>query len=625
MNVKMDHLNTHNQGKEGDFEVGNSEKLEENHGDLKSLFECEAYTPPQAVGANTQREGGETPIDNPDTPVELELKVPQGCELSPRKSIRLIHIPPRALQKAKIQSDPLNDHGGREGSMLSTDNLNLSPGADNLKEFRASMKFLLYQKSMEVIDKSLSQAIHSSKGQTNSPNAISQGEENETSSDSVDNPYAQLSPETLKSLRTYCEVAHEYKLAQKSKKVVRATPHTTLESRHGLSLSLLSISRTLLRNKILELAATYTATNNYWLKFKSSAKFLERRFTPIVNTVSSIGRISDVCDGVRWILGGRILNSCHFINSADDVSRRFKKRARSHGEENTAKDQFSTDQYHPFYDRFKRCRSLSIDSLSSHNSKESFMSDGVWSPRLSQTKIIHNFEISDKSLGIFRYCLDRLKLANGRLEQSIEVLKVALEQYGRTCMIEDSARRDDIYSISQSKVERSTLGARIEKLIIDTSQTMKEVFDTISKCHVGTKPDISRVLEEEYVRNLPGRFQKARIKSIAMIYDRITGSKIFAAGNRRTLILAKLVLVTMGFVSRFLNNSIMSLEKWCNDPNHKRKNWKKSLHQLQISSEVLSENLFENIFENSFRSFTESSLDSPTKSSSSELPFSLTR
>ncbi len=54
---------------------------------------------------------------------------------------------------------------------------------------------------MEVIDKPLPQAIHGSEGQTDSPNAISQGEESETSSDSVDNPYAQLPPETLKSLR----------------------------------------------------------------------------------------------------------------------------------------------------------------------------------------------------------------------------------------------------------------------------------------------------------------------------------------------------------------------------------------------------------------------------------------
>ena len=70
-------------------------------------------------------------------------------------------------------------------------------------------------------------------------------------------------------------------------------------------LSLLTTSHPLIGSTINTSLSAYSASKNYSPRFKSSAEYVERRFTPVVNTVGSVGRITGVEGGVRWFLGGR--------------------------------------------------------------------------------------------------------------------------------------------------------------------------------------------------------------------------------------------------------------------------------------------------------------------------------
>lgn len=70
-------------------------------------------------------------------------------------------------------------------------------------------------------------------------------------------------------------------------------------------LSLLTTSHPLIGTAIGGSLSAYSASKNYSPRFKSGAEYVERRFTPVVNTVGSVGRLTGVEGGVRWFLGGR--------------------------------------------------------------------------------------------------------------------------------------------------------------------------------------------------------------------------------------------------------------------------------------------------------------------------------
>ncbi|PVH86552.1 Opi1-domain-containing protein [Cadophora sp. DSE1049] len=402
---------------------------------------------------------------------------------------------------------------------------------------------------------------------------------------SIDDPDVRLAAEALGDLRADFVGSPQ----QNSRSLPPSSPrsHPAGGAQPEPLLSLLTTSHPIIGTAIGGSLSAYSASKNYSPRFKSSAEYVERRFTPVVNTVGSVGRITGVEGGVRWFLGGR--KPSHHQPDGEQDSQVSNKRRKvgtedvdmeSNGRHESypvhrqdlqhrqrRPSQGSTVESLPAYDEY-RSPSYEANALIPTQSQDEPRSPGSsWQSRLVLSTSGLSVAMSEESLRSLKYCLGWLRWANEHIGKVILALKSALEQYDNgnrantSGVIEGYEQTGQL--IVRSDAERSALNAKIAELKKDVLKTLKEVVDIVSKYAGGALPENARVLVRRHLTSLPQRFRLASSRPTEGGRSGENADMEVTEGANRVLVLAKEGLDMMAQVSGVLDGTIVSAEEWC--------------------------------------------------------------
>ncbi|RDW95154.1 hypothetical protein BP5796_00917 [Coleophoma crateriformis] len=406
---------------------------------------------------------------------------------------------------------------------------------------------------------------------------------------SIDDPDVRLAAEALGDLRadfiTSPPQSHT-SLSTSSPATFQSGTQTTQNPEPLLSL--LTTSHPLIGNAIGGSLSAYSASKNYSPRFKSSAEYVERRFTPVVNTVGTINRITGVEGGVRWFLGSR-RPSHHAPSDLENGSESHKRRRfdrtdtdqdmdrnysrdpyavyRHDQQRDRRPSQTSTTDSLPAYDDYRSpSYEATQQALVSTNSEDPDSPGSSWQSRLVLSTSGLSVAMSEESLRSLKYCLGWLRWANEHIGKVTHALKTVLEQYeaGPGNSIEGSAQNEKSGQlIVRSEAERSALAAKVAELKSDVLKTLKNVVDIVSKYAGGALPENAKELVRKHLTSLPQRFRLASTISGKETRAGEKGDRDITEGAKRVMVLAKEGLDMMAQVSGVLDGTIVSAEEWC--------------------------------------------------------------
>jgi transcriptional repressor OPI1 len=329
---------------------------------------------------------------------------------------------------------------------------------------------------------------------------------------------------------------------------------------------------------------------------------VERRFTPVVNTVGSVGRITGVEGGVRWFLGER----SHQPPSDIESTREGSNKRRKMGTDDEEVDRNVSGDPYPVYRQELQHRQRNpsqgstADSLPAYDEHRSPSYEAAqqalvptqqqdepqspgssWQSRLVLSTSGLSVAMSEESLRSLKYCLGWLRWANEHIGKVILALKSVLEQYDHpegsemsgTITNSDEKRGQGGQLVVRSDAERSALNAKVAVLKSDVLKTLKEVVDIVSKYAGGALPENARVLVRGHLTSLPQRFKLANLRhgDAGSSRNLEQGDAEVADGANRVLVLAKEGLDMMAQVSGVLDGTIISAEEWCERLGRKRR------------------------------------------------------
>lgn len=365
-------------------------------------------------------------------------------------------------------------------------------------------------------------------------------------------------------------------------------------------LSLLTTSHPLIGTAIGGSLSAYSASKNYSPRFKSSAEYVERRFTPVVNTVGSVGRVTGVEGGVRWFLGGR--RPSHHPPSELEADGAPNKRRKTGDSEmdvdrNESKESFPTPHQEPHLQHRERrlSQGSAVESLPAYddhrspnyeahaehalipaNQDSSSSPGGTWQSRLILSTSGLSVAMSEESLRSLKYCLGWLRWANEHIGKVINALRQVLEQYDSSgenapASITNGEKMEAGQLILRTDAERSALHAKIAELKSDVLKTLKDVVDVVSKYAGGALPENARILVRRHLTSLPQRFKLASTHSSGYGDVATSADGEVREGAKRVIVLAKEGLDMMSQVSGVLDGTIVSAEEWCDRLGRKKR------------------------------------------------------
>ena len=355
-------------------------------------------------------------------------------------------------------------------------------------------------------------------------------------------------------------------------------------------LSLLTTSHPIIGTAIGGSISAYAASKNYSPRFKSGAEYIERRVTPVVNTVGSVGRVTGVEGGVRWFLGGRRRShQAPFDGETDGESSNKRRKVRMYDSDqdidrNIPHDPYAVDRQSlehrerrqsqgstaeslPAYDDYRSpSYEVAQQALVSNRDEEAVNPGTSWQSRLVLSTSGLSVAMSEESLRSLKYCLGWLRWANEHIGKVILALKAVLEQYDPSSenAITDSSPngKEDQALVVRRDAQRTEMNAKIAALKRDVLKTLKEVVDIVSKYAGGALPENARILVRKHLTSLPQRFKMASSSANSPSNGESIDSEITDGANR-VLVLAKEGLDMMAQVSGVLDGTIVSAEEWC--------------------------------------------------------------
>lgn len=349
-------------------------------------------------------------------------------------------------------------------------------------------------------------------------------------------------------------------------------------------LSLLTTSHPIVGTAINNSISAYSAGKNYSPRFKSGAEYVEKRFSPVVNTVGTINRVTGVEGGVRWFLGGRRPSHHKPADAESDLASHKRRRVNGgmdidpsiptdpypvyrsealHHRERRA-SQGSTVESLPAYDEHRSPSYEANEQALITHSSDQLTTSSSWQSRLMLSTSGLSIAMSEESLRSLKYCLGWLKWANEHIGKVIDALRAVLEEYdseqwqGQGTIAYDNEKGGQLVLRGQN-ADRQALNERVTKMKADVLKTLKDVVDVVSKYAGGALPENARVLVRRHLTSLPARFKKAN--HTASGEKTVDGEA--KEGARKVMLLAKEGLDMMAQVSGVLDGTIVSAEEWC--------------------------------------------------------------
>ncbi|KZF20392.1 Opi1-domain-containing protein [Xylona heveae TC161] len=369
-------------------------------------------------------------------------------------------------------------------------------------------------------------------------------------------------------------------------------------------LSLLTSSHPLIGTAINGSLSAYSSSKSYSPRFRTGAEFVERRLTPVANTMGTVGRRTGVEGGVRWWLGGSRRPSTHQRRDSLEDNGTNKRRKVSGPQSNgmdieqnsqphaaqmtepshrrTSQSSFAEslpaydDHRSPGYEEHEQTGSGALVTTQQDERQETQPS--TWHSRLMLSTSGLGVAMSEESLRSLKYCLSWLRWANVHLGKVIVALKNVVEEWEqwqqsrpgsdgyRNAIMEDGEGRSRDASqalVQNSSRDPAALFARIQELKGDVLKTLKSVVDVVSRYAGGALPENARDLVRRHLTSLPQRFRLASSSSNGTPSDSLQPASEAISSAHRVLVLAKEGLDMMSQVSGVLDGTLVSAEEWC--------------------------------------------------------------
>lgn len=380
-------------------------------------------------------------------------------------------------------------------------------------------------------------------------------------------------------------------------------------------LSLLTTSHPLIGTAIGGSINAYSASKNYSPRFKSGAEYVEKRFTPVVNTVGSVGRVTGVEGGVRWFLGGRRPSHNHDNDDQGSHKRRKVGDTDMDMDHNVSRDPYpvyrqeyqlhhrqrrpsqgSTVESLPPYDEH-RSPSYEQALVTTQHSDSPTSPNSTWQSRLILSTSGLSVAMSDESLRSLKYCLGWLRWANEHIGKVIDALKSVLEHFdGAASTHPNGSLTNGDYKngvpngqlVVRTESDRTAMNERIAELKSDVLKTLKDVVDVVSKYTGSALPENARTLVRRHLTSLPQRFMLASTNTSQNRQVPAGGDGEVREGARKVMVLAREGLDMMAQVSGVLDGTIMSAEEWCERLG--RKKWSEAAEAQAAVAQAAEDN-----------------------------------
>ena len=357
-------------------------------------------------------------------------------------------------------------------------------------------------------------------------------------------------------------------------------------------LSLLTSNHPWLGGTINGSISAYNTTKGYTPRFvQYGAELIERNIgSPMVNTVSSVGRRTGMEKNIRRYLGEQGRRPSDLEAGDEDSSRKRQRRA------SPSADAMDIDDAHSASRTRATSRSSYAESLPAYddqrspNYEETAIAPAsatgkeperqqqqdrrvAWSTQLIMTTSGLGVALSETSLRSLKICLGILRTATTRIDTVMKALKLVLEEYEAALK---SRRQRDVEARSDEKIELN--GTMAQMGLVDTDQdaqvrriadkikslsseiwtTLQSVVQSVSRYTGGALPQNASQVVRTQLLSVPQRWQLAGRQAGS------EGEGEAVRGANRMLAFAKEGLDMMGQITTVVDGTVQSAETWLN-------------------------------------------------------------
>ncbi|KAF2800367.1 Opi1-domain-containing protein [Melanomma pulvis-pyrius CBS 109.77] len=376
-------------------------------------------------------------------------------------------------------------------------------------------------------------------------------------------------------------------------------------------LSLITSNHPWLGGTIHGSISAYNATKGYSPRFvKYGAELIERNIgSPVVNTVSSVGRRTGVEQNLRRYLGETHRRPSDLEQG--ETAARKRQRVMSPGPDAMEiEDAFTSPRTRgeslsshteslPAYDdqrspRYEETAVVVIDRATGKQT-EPQSSAGQdrrvnWSTQLIMTTSGLGVALSDASLRSLKICLGLLRSATKHIDSVMHALRLVLEEY-------EAALRNRRQSNGEASPDAMDTGAmvaldpnsedqvrriadRMKTLSSDIWTTLQGVVQSVSRYTGGALPQNASQVVRTQLLSVPQRWQTAGRSAAAESGEEVRGAS-------RMLAFAKEGLDMMGQITTVVDGTVQSAESWLARIGRRAPEQENGEHRLQLDGKEM--------------------------------------
>lgn len=361
-------------------------------------------------------------------------------------------------------------------------------------------------------------------------------------------------------------------------------------------LSLLTSNHPWLGGTINGSISAYNTTKGYTPRFvQYGAELIERNIgSPMVNTVSSVGRRTGMEKNIRKYLGEQGRRPSDLEAGDADSSRKRQRRGNPSDDAMDIDDGASASRTRAT-SRSSYAESLpAYDDQRSPNYEETAVAPAStngkeaehqpqhdrrmpWSTQLIMTTSGLGVALSESSLRSLKLCLGLLRSATTRIDTIMKSLRLVLEEYEAALQ---SRRHGDVEAPFDTKMELN--GTMAQMGLVDTDQdaqvriiadkikqysseiwrTLQSVVQSVSRYTGGALPQNASQVVRTQLLSVPQRWQLAGRQAGGDAEQGAQGEAV--RGANRMLAFAKEGLDMMGQITTVVDGTVQSAETWLN-------------------------------------------------------------
>jgi hypothetical protein len=357
-------------------------------------------------------------------------------------------------------------------------------------------------------------------------------------------------------------------------------------------LSLLTSNHPWLGGTINGSISAYNTTKGYTPRFvQYGAELIERNIgSPMVNTVSSVGRRTGMEQNIRRYLGEQGRRPSDLEAGGDESSRKRQRRASPAGDAMDVDDVLSASRTRatsrssfaeslPAYDdhRSPNYEETAVTPASTNgkepeNRQQQRDRRVAWSTQLIMTTSGLGVALSDSSLRSLKICLGLLRSATTHIDTIMKSLKLVLSEYEaalksrRTHDVE--ARQAELNGTMASMglvdtdqdAQVRIIADRIKRLSSEIWTTLQSVVQSVSRYTGGALPQNASQVVRTQLLSVPQRWQLAGRQAGGEGEEQGEAAR----GANRMLAFAKEGLDMMGQITTVVDGTVQSAETWLN-------------------------------------------------------------